>query len=92
MVKEVMLTEYIDEILQRAQYVHGEDVDCIVAFVEDLPGCMTQGKNVDEATELLREAIELWVVLALKDAEEVPIINGRKLVISGPPRPESAYA
>jgi predicted RNase H-like HicB family nuclease len=32
-----------------------------VADVPELPGCMSQGKNVDAALENVREAIELYL-------------------------------
>ena len=83
MVKKVMLTEYVREILQSAKYMPGEDCDCIIAFVEALPGCVTQGGTFEGARELLIDAIELWVLSAIKDGDELPVINGCELAISG---------
>jgi len=32
-----------------------------IAAVPELPGCMTQGRTHDEASENIREAIMLWL-------------------------------
>lgn len=92
MVRKVMLTEYVHEILQNAKYMPGEDCDCIIAFAEVLPGCMTQGDTFEGARELLIDAIELWVLSAIKDGDDVPIVNGCKLAISGPSKMETMNA
>jgi predicted RNase H-like HicB family nuclease len=83
MARKVMLTEYVREILQSAKYMPGEDCDCIIAFAEALPGCMTQGDTYEGARELLIDAIELWVLSAIKDGDKLPIINGCELAVSG---------
>lgn len=92
MVREVMLTEYVREILQTAKYLPGEDCDCVVAFAESLPGCVTQGDNFEGARQLLIDAIELWVLSAVKDGDELPIVNGCKLAVSGPSKTEAVSA
>ncbi len=38
----------------------------------DLPGCVSWGKDREEAIEHIREAIELWIESAKSDGEEVP--------------------
>ncbi len=38
-----------------------------------LPGCVTQGETVEEATERAREAIVGWVAWLAKDGEPVPV-------------------
>lgn len=78
--KYVGFTEYVKEILKTAVYVSDPDLDCVVAVVPALPGCMTQGDNFEEARDLLIDAIELWVTVGLKEGEKMPSINGHELV------------
>lgn len=74
--KRVGLSRYVKEALRRAEYRKGCDFDCVVAFVSDLPGCITQGEDFEEARENLIDAIELWVTIALRDGEKLPPVNG----------------
>lgn len=57
--KLVSFREYVQEILKTAEYEPCEDSDCVVAIIKALPGCMTQGRNVEEARELLIDARDL---------------------------------
>jgi len=41
---------------------------------------MTQGDNIEEARDNLIDAIELWITVGLREGEEMPLINGVKLV------------
>jgi len=41
---------------------------------------MTQGDNIEEARDNLRDAIELWITVGLREREEMPLIKGTKLV------------
>lgn len=38
----------------------------------DLKGCVTQGENVEEALEMAKEAIRLWLETALEEKEKLP--------------------
>jgi antitoxin HicB len=40
--------------------------------VEELPGCMSQGDTVEEALEMIREAMELWLEVALDGGNPIP--------------------
>jgi predicted RNase H-like HicB family nuclease len=42
------------------------------AYVPDLPGCVATGATVEEAEELLREAIEVHVAGLREDGRPVP--------------------
>lgn len=42
------------------------------AYVPDLPGCITTGRNVEEVERLMREAIELHLEGMLEDGEAIP--------------------
>lgn len=43
--------------------------------VPALPGCVTQGRTLDESLIRSREAITGWIEAALKNGEEVPTEN-----------------
>jgi antitoxin HicB len=40
--------------------------------VKELPGCMSQGDTPEEAMEMIREAMELWLEVALEDGDPIP--------------------
>ena len=40
--------------------------------VPDLPGCFSAGDTLDEAMENAKEAIELWLEVAIDDAGRCP--------------------
>jgi predicted RNase H-like HicB family nuclease len=74
--KPVSFQEYVKEVLKRATYKKGRDFPCVVAIAPDLPGCLTQGDDFEEARENLIDAIQLWITSALRDGESLPIVNG----------------
>ncbi len=82
MAKMVSFRQYVQEILRSATYKACEDSNCIVAIVNDLPGCVTQGDTFDKTRDLLIEAVETWILFALKYGDPLPAINGCKLAIS----------
>ena len=41
--------------------------------VPALPGCVTQGETIEEATEHAKEAIAGWVEWLVRDGEPVPV-------------------
>jgi len=43
--------------------------------VPSLPGCVTYGKNIKEATEMARDAIEGYVASLVKHNEPIPSDN-----------------
>lgn len=42
-------------------------------FVPTLPGCITYGKDVDEAMKMAKEAIELYIESLIAHGEEIPV-------------------
>jgi predicted RNase H-like HicB family nuclease len=46
------------------------------AEVEELPGCMSQGRTPDEAVERVRDAMAGWISVALEDGAAVPLPRG----------------
>jgi predicted RNase H-like HicB family nuclease len=79
--KKVSFQDFVKEVLRGAEYKKGKDLDCVVAIARDLPGCMTQGDNHEEARENLIDAIELWIASALRDGERIPSVRGNELIL-----------
>lgn len=46
----------------------------------DFPGCVTFGKNFEEAKEKAREILELWISELQAEKQEVPSHFGRPIV------------
>jgi predicted RNase H-like HicB family nuclease len=84
--RRVGLADYVAEVLKNALYEKGERLDVVVAEAPDLPGCLTQGANVEEARENLVDAIEVWLMSGLRSGEDPPIVNGCRLAITSAPR------
>lgn len=40
--------------------------------VKELPGCMSQGDTPEEAVAMIKEAMELWLEVALEDGDPIP--------------------
>jgi predicted RNase H-like HicB family nuclease len=78
--KYVGFKDYVIEILKTAEYKRDAQIGCVVAIASVLPGCMTQGGNFEEARKNLIDAIELWLTVGLREGEEMPVVNGIKLV------------
>ncbi len=64
----------VQEIVARPyrKVISGDDVEGYLAEAPELPGCVTAGETVEEALEMLRDAMEGWVECALLAGEEVP--------------------
>jgi predicted RNase H-like HicB family nuclease len=77
--KNVSFNQYVKEILKTSIYRQDNDLKCIVASVPILPGCMTQADNFEEARDNLIDAIELWIMVGLREGEEMPAVNGIRL-------------
>jgi antitoxin HicB len=43
------------------------------ARVVELPGCMTQADTFAELSEMIREAMAVWIETALEDGETIPL-------------------
>ncbi|MBC7705136.1 MAG: type II toxin-antitoxin system HicB family antitoxin [Rhodoferax sp.] len=50
----------------------GDDTHAYGVVVPDLPGCFSAGDTLDEAMDNAKEAIELWLEVAIDDGMPVP--------------------
>ena len=44
-----------------------------LAEIQELPGCMTQGRSIQEVLELIEDARRSWVEAAYKDGQDIPL-------------------
>jgi predicted RNase H-like HicB family nuclease len=58
--------------------VFDRDGDWWIGYVEELPGANTQGRTVDEATENLKEAIQL--ILDARREEDESELEGQSVI------------
>ena len=49
-------------------------------FFPDFPGCVTFGKNFEDAKEKAKEVLELWIEELVDSKEEIPIRLGRPII------------
>lgn len=82
MARIVPLREYVREFLNTAKYQPCVGGPGFVAMVEVLSGCMTQGSTFEDTRELLIDAIETWLLSALKDGVSLPVVNDCRLAIT----------
>jgi len=66
-----MLTEYIQEALNRAHYEMIADEEPFYGQVPDLQGVWATGKTLEECRARLAEVIEDWLLLSI--AKGLPI-------------------
>ena len=60
--------------------IERDDEGYYVASVPQLPGCHTQARSLDDVTERIREAIELYIEDCLDAGDPVPQEAGREFV------------
>jgi predicted RNase H-like HicB family nuclease len=53
-------------------HLNKEEEGGYMATVPALPGCITEGDNIDEALEMVKEAIELYVEELKERGERIP--------------------
>lgn len=66
-----MLTEYLAKKLAQARYKILKD-GTYFGEIPGLQGIWASAKNLEECRETLREVLEEWVILKLKDGDKIP--------------------
>ncbi len=46
----------------------------------DFPGCVTFGKNFEDAKEMAKEVLELWLETLRDDHQEIPVKTKRPII------------
>jgi len=68
-----MLTEYIEEALSRAHYELIDDPsEPYYGEVPDLPGVWASGVTLEECRRELKDVIEGWILLSVKQSLPIP--------------------
>jgi predicted RNase H-like HicB family nuclease len=70
-----MLTEYLNAALKKAEYKKIDDG----TWYSDIPGftgVWANGDSVEECRNELREVLEEWLILKIRDEDPIPTING----------------
>ena len=73
-----LLTSYIEAAMAEAQYEPFEG-DTFYAFIPSCPGVWSNECTIDDCKRDLREALEFWLILKLRDNDYIPVINGLDL-------------
>ena len=66
-----MLTKYISQKMARAKYKILED-GVYFGEIPGLPGVWASGKTLEKCRETLREVLEEWLILKLRDRDSIP--------------------
>lgn len=72
------MTEDRERLIQKIvarpyrKVISGDDVEGYLAEAPELPGCVTAGSTVEEALEMLRDAMEGWIESALVGGDPIP--------------------
>ena len=64
--------------------VHKESKSDFGVSFPDFPGCITAGKNIDEATDMAQEALTLYIQGMLEDSEQLPVPSRLEDIMSDP--------
>ncbi len=77
-----MLTEYIQKAMACAVVEKTEEGE-YVASIPGIQGPWAYGKTRKEAKEELRSVFEEWLVLALREDDDLPLLEGVSLNFGG---------
>ncbi len=67
-----MLTEYIEEALEKAQYEIIDDDEPYYGEVLELKGVWATGNTLEECRNNLKDVIEGWLILSIKKGLPIP--------------------
>ncbi len=80
--KQVSLADYIEAAVAHAHLEaeqEGSETSGYTATVPEMAGCISFGRTETEAIDNLRDAIENWVLTAIRFGDPVPVIAGVQL-------------
>ena len=73
-----MLTAYIQTAMQQAQYKILED-GSYFGEIPDFQGVWASEQTLEDCRRVLQEVLEEWLLLKLRDNEDVPQLQGINL-------------
>ena len=71
-----MLTEYVDVALGKARYEIIDHDDPFYGEIPDLKGVWSSGKTLEECRQNLKEVVEGWILLSIKQSLPIPSLDG----------------
>ena len=71
-----MLPEYVDVALGKARYEIIDDDDPFYGEIPDLKGVWSSGKTLEECRQNLKEVVEGWILLSIKQSLPIPSLDG----------------
>ena len=74
-----MLTQYIQEALERARYEIIDDPEPYYGEVTDLEGVWATGKTLEECRRNLADAIEDWLLFSIAKGLPIPSLGEGRL-------------
>jgi len=75
-----MLTEYIHKALEKAQYKK-LDNGTWFAEIPGFEGVWANADNVEKCRHELKEVLEEWLILKIRDRDTIPKIEGAEIKI-----------
>lgn len=68
----LFITNYIENLLRKADYEYDEETKSWCASVRDLPGAYAQADTVEEVRNQLAEVIEDYILVSLQERTPLP--------------------
>ena len=78
-----MLSEYLDSALRRTEYKRLDDQTWF-AEIPGFEGVWANAESLEDCRGELREVLEEWLVLKLKDRDSLPSVDGIVLEFDQP--------
>ena len=75
-----MLIEYVEETLKRASYSIIEDDEPYYGEIKDLPGVWATGTTLEECRENLKETVESWILVSIKNNMKIPKLGKYEII------------
>ena len=69
---KLYITQYIQNLLRKAEYEYDKATESWCASVPDLPGVYAQADTVEETREQLVEVIEDYILISLQEKQALP--------------------
>lgn len=69
---KLYITNYIENLLKKADYEYDKETNSWCAGVKELPGAYAQADTVEEVREQLAEVIEDYVLISLQQRQSLP--------------------
>ena len=69
---KLYITQYIENLLQKAEYEYDKETKSWCASIDDLPGAYAQADTVERVREQLSEVIEDYILVSIQERHSLP--------------------